>query len=130
MLASYIKDSSRKHGLKQQASDYLDYMMVEYEDLLKNSSSSLTIETVGIEDAASYACDDAFATLLLTKYWQENLDEKELDLLYNIETPLSLVLMKMEENGACIDVDYLSIIEKEINEKLNVVEKNIGSSKI
>ncbi len=125
MLASYIKDSSRKHGLKQQASDYLDYMMVEYEDLLKNSSSSLTIETVGIEDAASYACDDAFATLLLTKYWQENLDEKELDLLYNIETPLSLVLMKMEENGACIDVDYLSIIEKEINEKLDIVENKI-----
>ena len=125
MLASYIKDSSRKHGLKQQASDYLDYMMVEYEDLLKNSSSSLTIETVGIEDAASYACDDAFATLLLTKYWQENLDEKELDLLYNIETPLSLVLMQMEENGACIDVDYLSVIEKEINEKLNIVENKI-----
>ena len=125
MLASYIKDSSRKHGLKQQASDYLDYMMVEYEDLLKNSSSSLTIETVGIEDAASYACDDAFATLLLTKYWQENLDEKELDLLYDIETPLSLVLMKMEENGACIDVEYLSVIEKEINEKLDIVENKI-----
>ncbi len=125
LLASYIKDSSRKHGLKQQASDYLDYMMVEYEDLLKNSSSSLTIETVGIEDAASYACDDAFATLLLTKYWQENLDEKELDLLYDIETPLSLVLMKMEENGACIDVEYLSVIEKEINEKLDIVENKI-----
>lgn len=125
MLASYIKDSSRKHGLKQQASDYLDYMMVEYEDLLKNSSSSLTIETVGIEDAASYACDDAFATLLLTKYWQENLDEKELDLLYDIETPLSLVLMRMEENGACIDVEYLSVIEKEINEKLDIVENKI-----
>ncbi len=125
MLASYIKDSSRKHGLKQQASDYLDYIMVEYEQLLKNSSSSLTIETVGIEDAASYACDDAFATLLLTKYWQENLDEKELDLLYDIETPLSLVLMKMEENGACIDVDYLSVIDKEINEKLDIVENKI-----
>lgn len=125
MLASYIKDSSRKHGLKQQASDYLDYIMVEYEELLKNSSSSLTIETVSIEEAGSYACDDAFATLLLTKYWQENLDEKELDLLYNIEVPLSLVLMKMEENGASIDVNYLSVIEKEINEKLDVVENKI-----
>ena len=125
MLASYIKDSSRKHGLKQQASDYLDYMMVEYDELLKNSSSSLTIETVPIEEASSYACDDAFATLLLTKYWQENLDEKELDLLYNIEVPLCLVLAKMEENGASIDVDYLSIIEKEINERLDVIENKI-----
>lgn len=125
MLASYIKDSSRKHGLKQQASDYLDYIMVEYEELLKNSSSSLTIETVSIEEAASYACDDAFSTLLLTKYWQENLDAKELDLLYDIEVPLTLVLANMEENGASIDVDYLSVIEKEINEKLEIIENKI-----
>jgi len=125
MLASYIKDSSRKHGLKQQASDYLDYIMIEYEELLKNSSASLTIETVPIEEAASYACDDAFATLLLTKYWQENLDEKELDLLYDIEVPLCLVLAQMEENGASIDVEYLSVIEKEINEKLNIIENKI-----
>ncbi len=125
MLASYIKDSSRKHGLKQQASDYLNYIMVEYEQLLKNSSSSLTIETVSIEEAGSYACDDAFATLLLTKYWQENLDEKELDLLYDIEVPLCLVLAQMEQNGASIDVEYLSVIEKEINEKLEIIENKI-----
>ncbi len=125
MLASYIKDSSRKHGLKQQASDYLDYIMTEYEQLLKNSSSSLTIETVSIEEAASYACDDAFATLLLTKYWQQNLDEKELDLLYDIEVPLSIVLAVMEENGACIDIGCLSGIEREIKEKLDIVEEKI-----
>ncbi|MBQ9245940.1 DNA polymerase I [bacterium] len=125
MLASYIKDSSRKHGLKQQASDYLDYIMVEYEELLKNSSSSLTIETVPIEEAASYACDDAFATLLLTRYWQENLDEKELDLLYDIEVPLCIVLAIMEENGASIDTECLSLIESEINEKLDVIENKI-----
>ncbi len=125
MLASYIKDSSRKHGLKQQASDYLDYIMVEYEQLVKNNSSSLTIESVPIEEAASYACDDAFATLLLTKYWQENLDEKELDLLYDIEVPLCLVLAQMEENGASIDAGCLSVIEKEINEKLDIIENKI-----
>ena len=125
MLASYVKDSSSKHGLKQQASNYLDYIMVEYEELLKNNSSSLTIETVPIEEAASYACDDAFATLLLTKYWQENLEEKELDILYDIETPLCLVLAKMEENGAHIDTACLSGIEKEINEKLDIIENKI-----
>lgn len=125
MSASYIKDSSRKHGLKQQASDYLDYIMVEYDELLKNGSASLTIETVPIEDAASYACDDAFATLLLTKYWQENLDEKELDILYDIEVPLSYVLAQMEENGASIDTNCLGAIEKEINEKLVVIENKI-----
>ncbi len=125
MLASYIKDSSRKHGLKQQASDYLNYIMVEFEQLIAKNGASFGIEAVNIDDAASYACDDAFATLLLTKYWQENLDEKELDILYNIEVPLSVVLALMEETGAHIDVSYLSVIEKEINEKLEEVENEI-----
>ncbi len=125
MLASYIKDASRKHGLKQQASDYLDYIMTEYEELLKNNSNSYTIESVPIEEAASYACDDAFATLLLTKYWQQNLDEKELDLLYDMETPLAMVLAKMEENGAFVDVNCLGNIEDEINSKLAAIEAEI-----
>ncbi len=126
MLASYVKDSSRKHGLKQQAGDYLDYIMVEFEELLKSeNTSAYSIESVNIEKAGSYACDDAFATLLLTKYWSENLDEKELDLLYEIEVPLSLVLAQMEENGACIDINCLKSIEEEINAKLSVVEKEI-----
>ncbi len=125
MLASYIKDSSGKHGLKQQASAYLNYIMVEYEQLLKMKSSSFSIETVAVEDAASYACDDAFATLLLTKYWQKNLDEKELDLLYNIEVPLTMALVNMEENGASIDINCLSGIEKEIKKRLDEIEAEI-----
>lgn len=125
MLASYVKDSSGKHGLKQQASAYLDYMMTEYEELLKNSSSSLTIETVPVSDAAEYACDDAFATLLLTGYWQQKLDEKELDLLYDVEVPLALVLANMEENGAAIDIDCLDGIDNEIKAKLETVENSI-----
>ena len=95
-----------------------DLEYTEYEQLLKNSSSSLTIETVSIEEAADYACDDAFATLLLTKYWQENLDEKELDILYDMEVPLCLVLAKMEENGTRIEIEYLSTIEQQINEMI------------
>lgn len=125
MLASYIKDSSRKHGLKEQAGAYLDYIMTEYEELLKTKAASYSIESVPIEDAAEYACDDAFSTLLLTKYWQENLDEDELNLLYDIETPLALVLMQMEEAGAFIDINCLGAIEAEINSKLAVIEEKI-----
>ena len=95
MLASYVYNPSRKHGLKVQAAENLDFIMTEYEDLVGSGKNALSIEQVEIEDAGKYACDDAFATLLLTKYWQENLDEKELDLLYDIETPLALVLAKI-----------------------------------
>lgn len=125
MLASYIKDSSRKHGLKVQASEHIDYIMTDYEELLGKGKSALTMETVEIEYAADYACDDAFATLELTRYWNTSLDEKELDILYDIEVPLTLVLSEMEWNGISIDTAYLQSLEEEIQNKLNIIEAKI-----
>ncbi len=125
MLASYIKDSTRKHGLKVQASEHLDYIMTEYEELTGKGKNMIPMESVPIEDASNYACDDAFATLELTRYWQNNLDEKEINLLYDIEVPLELVLAEMEWNGISIDKAYLKDLEIEIQKKLDVIEAKI-----
>ncbi len=128
MLASYIKDASRKHGLKIQASEHLDFIMTSYEELTGSGKSYIPMETIPIENAADYACDDAFATLELSRYWQQNLDEKELDLLYDIEVPTALVLAEMEWNGISIDVPYLKGLEQEIQKKLDIIESKIYES--
>lgn len=125
MLASYIKDSSRKHGLKVQASEHLDYIMTDYIELVGTGKNQVTMETVPIEQAADYACDDAFATLELTRYWQNTLDEKEKDLLYDMEVPLTIVLAEIEWNGISIDKDYLSSLNSEIQHKLDLIESKI-----
>ena len=69
MLASYIKDSSRNHGLKSQAGEHLCYLMKEIETLIGKGKSAITMERVDIDKASDYACDDAFATLELTRFW-------------------------------------------------------------
>ncbi len=125
MLASYIKDSSRKHGLKVQASEHLDYMMTEFSELFGGGKNLYSMETVAIDKAADYACDDAFATLELTRYWQNTLDEKELELLYNIEVPATIVLAEMEWNGVSIDKDYLKELSIEVQRKLVAIEEKI-----
>ena len=125
MLASYVKDSSRKHGLKNQAGEHLNYLMKEIEALIGKGKHAQTMDLVLIEDAASYACDDAFATLELTRFWTENLNEKEKDLLYNIEMPLMYVLSDMEKTGVSIDKDYLSELSKELDGKILVLEEKI-----
>ena len=125
MLASYVKDSSRKHGLKNQAGEHLNYLMKEIEALIGKGKHAQTMDLVLIEDAASYACDDAFATLELTRFWTENLNEKEKDLLYNIEMPLMYVLSDMEKTGVSIDKDYLSELSKELDGKMLVLEEKI-----
>lgn len=129
MLASYIKDSSKKHGLKLQANMYLNYIMREYEDV---TGKFVTFDTVDIKTASDYACDDAFATLELSRYWQKNLDKEELDLLYDVEVPTTLVLTEMEETGVSVDEQYLknlsADLEKKIQKTENVIFEEAGET--
>lgn len=123
MLASYIKDSSRKHGLKIQANMYLNYIMAEYADVVGKKTE--TFDNVEIEKASNYACDDAFATLELTRYWQNQLDEKEIELLYTMEVPTTEVLTEMEETGVSVDEEYMKELSDEAQQKLEKIENEI-----
>lgn len=133
MLASYINDPSRKHGLKIQAAENLDFFMKEIEELIGTGRGrgknkiQLTMDDVSIQDASDYACDDAFATLELTRFWQEKLDDDGKKLLYDIDLPVSLVLAGMEAQGVSLDTDYLSVLNKELDENLKDIEDKIFS---
>lgn len=125
MLASYINDPSRKHGLKVQSAENLNYFMTEIEELIGKGKKQITMDDVAIEDASDYACDDAFVTLELTRYWNEKLDEQGKKLLYDIEVPTSLVLAKMEEQGVSLDTEYLAELAKELDTNLKEMEEQI-----
>ena len=125
MLASYINDPSRKHGLKAQAAENLDYFMTEIDELIGKGKNQITMDDVPVKQASDYACDDAFATLELTKFWQQKLDAEGLELLYNMEVPVSLVLAKMEAQGVALDTDYLKVLNQELEENLKDIEEKI-----
>ena len=125
MLASYVKDPSRKHGLKVQALEHLDYMMKDIENLIGKGKSQITMDCVAIEEASDYACDDSFATLELTRYWSENLDDEEKKLLYDIELPTGAVLEKMETAGITVDTEYLKQLSIELGADLENTEDKI-----
>lgn len=125
MLASYIKDPTRKHGLKTQSLEHLNHVMQEITELIGTGKNQMSMECVSVDDATSYACDDAYATLELTKFWQKTLDEKELKLLYGVEVPLALVLAQMEYDGVSIDVEYLNGLTNDFNSKIAELETKI-----
>lgn len=52
-------------------------------------------------------------------------EEEELELFNNIEMPLASVLADMELTGIKVDCNYLSDVEKELEERMNVLEKDI-----
>lgn len=125
MLASYIKDPARKHGLKTQSLEHLNHIMQEITELIGSGKNQMSMECVSVDDATSYACDDAYATLELTKFWQKNLDERELKLLYDVEVPLALILAQMEYDGVSIDVEYLNKLTQEFNSRISELETKI-----
>ena len=125
MLASYVNDPSRKHGLKIQAAENLDYFMTEIDELIGKGKKQITMDDVPIEQASDYACDDAFVTLELTRFWQEKLGEEEKKLLYEIEVPTSLVLAEMEAQGVSLDVDYMSSLSIELEKNIKEIEEKI-----
>ena len=125
MLASYINDPSRKHGLKTQAAENLNYFMTEIDELIGKGKNQITMDDVSVQQASDYACDDAFATLELTRYWQQKLDDDGLKLLYDMDLPVSLVLAKMEAQGVSLDTEYLSELNKELDGNLKEIEEKI-----
>ena len=125
MLASYVKNPSRKHGLKYQALSLLELDMQDIEELIGKGKNAITMAQVSIEDAGLYACYDSFSTLELGKYYVKNLDEKLFELLDKIELPLVEVLAYMERIGVHIDKDYLGELSQEIQRSLEIIEAKI-----
>ena len=125
MLASYVNDPSRKHGLKVQSAENLDYFMTEIDELIGKGKKQITMDDVSIEEASDYACDDAFVTLELTRFWQQKLDDESKKLLYDIEVPTSIVLADMEAQGVSLDTDYLSGLSKELDDNIKEIESKI-----
>lgn len=104
-LASYIKDSSRKHDFISQIQDCLGVVPS------RDTSD---------DDFIDYARK-------LEEFYTKNLSEKEKKLLFEIEMPLRKVLKKMEKTGVYIDTKFLGEFALELNEKIKTIEDAVYS---
>ena len=125
MLADYIKDSSLKHGLKQQALAYLHFEMKDAEELIGKGKSIKDLSSLGLDNVFDYFSDDAYAIYSLAKYHIEHLSEREKNLFYDIELPLTNVLFDMERDGVSIDTNYLNTLREKISKDISALEKQI-----
>lgn len=123
VLASYVKDGQRNHDLDIQALEHLGHAIVPYAQFDKKNP--LKFGDAPFDSVLNFASDEISSILELTKFWISDLDEKELELVYNVETPLSLVLADMEYNGVAIDENYLISLTEMMNEKLCGIESDI-----
>jgi DNA polymerase I len=121
-VASYlINPSRRQHNLDALSTEYLNYRMITYDELIAGESKKekRTIDQVPIDEVARYSGEDADITLRLEELFRGKLKEMDLVKLFeDVELPLVRVLARMERNGVALDTGFLRqmsvTIEKEI----------------
>jgi len=127
MLAHYIIEPDKKHGMDYLSENYLNYRPVSIEDLIgKKKSEQGSMRDVPLEQIKEYAAEDADITLQLKNKLEPLLKTgRSEELFYTIETPLIRVLSAMEREGINLDVPALNDYSKELEKELASLEKEI-----
>lgn len=125
MLASYVDDSSERHGLKELAMRKFHYVMEEYTDIAGKGKNQVTLDNVDVDVVAKYASMDSAMTLKLAHYYANKLTSDQQELLYNMEMPLIKILVDMERTGIGLDTAYLKQFSKELSGSIGELEEKI-----
>jgi DNA polymerase-1 len=127
MVASYLLNpSKRAHNLDQIAMDFLGHKTISYQEVTGKGKNAISFNKVLLEKAVPYACEDADITLMAKDVLMPRLQEIGLtDLMENVEMPLVPVLLRMEMQGTCVDIERLHELSKAFEHQLEALEASI-----
>ena len=129
MCMSYVIDASRfNHKLDTLSLDILNYTTIKFEEVCGKGSKQIKFDCVNLQDALTYAAEDADVCLRLYERFKNELFENKLNTVYEtLERSLIEVLVNMEAEGILLDKSILNKLSIEFSEKLNDLEKEIFS---
>ena len=127
MLLSYAMHGGlHNHGMDALSERYLDHSPISIKTLIGSGKSAITFDKVKIEDAVTYAAEDADITLRLWKIFKQKLHLSEVTKVYeSLERPLVSVLAQMEKNGVKVDRETLSRMSNAFAQKMAGLEAEI-----
>ena len=127
MLLSYAMHGGlHNHGMDALSERYLDHLPVAIKTLIGTGKSAITFDKVKIEDAVTYAAEDADITLRLWKIFKQKLHRSKVTKVYEtLERPLVSVLAQVERNGIKVDRETLSRMSNAFAQKMAGLEAEI-----
>ena len=131
MLESYVLNSTAtRHDMDSCAKLYLDVETIKYEDVAGRGAKQIPFNQVAIEQASTYAAEDADVTLQLHRVLHAALERVPalLEVYESIEQPLVPVLLEMEHRGVLIDRELLKRQSGEIAKRLAELETDAHGS--
>ncbi len=131
MLESYVLNSTvTRHDMDSCAKLYLGIDTIKYEDVAGKGAKQITFNQVALEQASTYAAEDADVTLQLHNVLHAALgkEPKLLGIYEEIEQPLVPVLLEMEHHGVLVDRELLKKQSGEIAKRLAELEADAHKS--
>ncbi|WP_439558561.1 DNA polymerase I [Dyadobacter sp.] len=127
MLAHYILEPDKRHGMDILAASYLNYDPVSITSLIgKKGVKQGTMRDVAIPEITQYAGEDADITLQLNEIFSRELPKVNASkLYYEVEMPLTKVLASMESTGVRLDINALREMSAVLESDLRATESEI-----
>lgn len=121
------KQDDEKINLKALSVRYLNEAMVSYKEVAGRHKN---FSFVSLQEASEYSAHDSLQTYKLKLVLEEDLSkEKKLEkIFYDLELPLSQILLAMEKFGITLDVDKLKEVGAEIAKDLEKIEGKIEAA--
>ena len=110
MVKSYCLNSvATRHNMDDLSEFYLGHKTIHFSDVAGSGKKQLSFNEVSLDKAMPYACEDVIVTHELNKVLEEKIGKfPKLQTLYQtLELPLVKIILKLERNGALIDVASL-----------------------
>lgn len=127
MIAAQLLDENELAKLKYQYKAHVDPTIGSYN--IEKLFTGLPYAWVDPEVFALYAAIDAFDTYVLQQQQQEIFEQKGMENLYKlfrtIEVPIVSVVAKMEDDGICLDTEFLAKLTKKYSIEKDKSLKNL-----
>lgn len=125
MLESYVLNSvAGRHDMDSLSERHLGHQTITFEEVAGKGKNQLTFNQIPLEQAATYAAEDADVTLRLHEVLWPQLEQEAglASVLQEMEVPLLSVLSRMERNGVLIDPALLGRHSMELTARLVELE--------
>ena len=124
LLASYVLESDQSHDLGSLATWHLGLQTISYDAVTGKGASRISFAQVAVEQAATYAAEDADITLRVHQALLPQLqaDARLLALYRDVELPVAEILFRMERTGVLIDSAVLAQQSAVLGRRLMEIE--------
>lgn len=127
LMMSYVLDAGQHpHNLDFLSQHYLEHTPIAFKDVAGVGAKQVTFDHVSLDQACTYAAEDADVTLRLYHMLRKRLqDEKRQTLYETLEKPLIGVLVAMERAGIRVDTHQLQQLSQTFEARLKTLEETI-----